>query len=98
MTLSESPDLLKRFRRTPWRFQQTFATPLKNLRPFVTTIISAYESIQEASVIIDQAVFEPKHLVSQLNKYNLPPQYTAGSCYTVVGSHEASELLETVLS
>src|SRR5262245_2470906 len=98
MKLSESRDLMKRFRRTPWRFQQTFATPLKNLSPFVQTIISAFDEVQEVSLVIDQVVFEPKHLISLLTKQSLPPQYIRGTQYTAIGSHEVSELLEAALS
>src|SRR5262245_17803853 len=67
MTLSESPGSLKRFRRTPWRFQQTFRTPLKKLQPFVATIVSTHEPFQTASITIDEVVFEPKHLMSLLS-------------------------------
>ena len=98
MKLSESPDLLKRFRRTPWRFQQTFATPLKNLGPFVQTIICALGELQEVSLVIDQVVFEPKHLIGLMTKHSLPPQYIRGTQYSAIGPQEASELLEAALS
>jgi hypothetical protein len=98
MKLSESPDLLKRFRRTPWRFQQTFATPLKNLSPFVQTIICAFDELQEVTLVIDLVVFEPKHLIGLLTKHSLPPQYIRGTQYTAIGSQEVSELLEAALN
>jgi len=98
MKFSESPDLLKRFRRTQWRFQQTFATPLKNLGRFVATILGAVDEVQEVSLVIEQAVFEPKHLIGLLTKHQLPPQYIRGSCYTAIGPQEAGELLEAALS
>jgi hypothetical protein len=98
MILSESPDSLKRFRKTPWRFQQTFATPLNNLGSFVDTIICAFDELQEVSLVIDQVVFEPKHLIGLLTKHSLPPQYIRGTQYRAIGSREASELLEAALS
>src|SRR5215510_6234956 len=75
MRLSQLDGTLKRFRRTPWRFQQTFQTPLKNLKPFVATISSSLEHLSGACMTIDQVVFEPKHLISLLEGHSLPPQY-----------------------
>src|SRR5258707_7209180 len=75
MKLSQLQGTLKRFRRTPWRFQQTFQTPLKNLKPFVATISSSLEPLSGACMTIDQAVFEPKHLIKLLSVHSLPPQY-----------------------
>lgn len=60
--------------------------------------MSAYESLEQASAIVDQVVFEPKHLLELLDKHSLPPQYIAGSCYTAIGSSEAKELLQAALS
>jgi hypothetical protein len=61
MEVSDTPSVLKQFRRTPWKFQRTFKTPLKNLQPFVATIVSAGQSFKTARITIDQAIFEPKH-------------------------------------
>src|SRR2546423_10678814 len=72
MKLSQLQGSLKRFRRTPWRFQQTFQTPLKNLKPFVATISSVLAPIGSASVTIDQAAFEPKPLIGFLPEHHLP--------------------------
>ena len=98
MTLSQTPGSLKRFRRTPWRFQQTFQTPLNNLPPFVSTIISACDSLKAGSLTIDEVVFEPKHLISLLHRYSLPPQYGRDWCIAVTGQQEVVELLEAGLS
>src|SRR6266566_2954102 len=75
MTLSQMQGSLKRFRRTPWKFQQTFHTPLGNLRPFVATIASALEPLRGGCVIIDQVVFEPEHLIGFLARHSLPAEY-----------------------
>jgi hypothetical protein len=98
MTLSEDPGSLKRFRRTPWRFQQTFLTPLKNLQPFVAAIVSAHERIQAGCVTIDQVVFEPKHLNALLVKHALPTQPGKGWSLVGSGEPEVAELLEATLS
>ena len=62
MTVSENPRASERFRKTPWKFQQTFRTPLKDLKPFVATIASGCEPFQGGCVTIDEVVFEPKNL------------------------------------
>src|SRR6185503_5158520 len=98
MTLSPTPGSLKRFRRTPWRFQQTFRTPLKNLLPYVSTIVSSHNPLQAASVTIDQIVFEPKHLISLFSRYSLPTQCERDWSVAATGEREVAELLETALS
>jgi hypothetical protein len=98
MTLSQSPGSLKRFGRTPWRFQQTFQTPLQNLEPFVTTILSARVPIQTASVIFDQVVFEPKHLLALFTRYALVPEYGHDWCVATTNPQEVKELLRATLS
>jgi hypothetical protein len=97
MTLSENPGALKRFGRTQWRFQQTFHTPLKNLRPFVSTIVSANKSIQAGCATIDEVVFEPKNLIALLRKHLLPIQYAREVTLTAAGPREVEELLEAIL-
>jgi hypothetical protein len=98
MTMSEDSGARKRFRRTPWRFQQTFFTPLKIVKPFVAAIVNARERLHKASVTIDQVVFEPKHLNALLAKHSLPPLAGCGFCLTATGEEEVAELLEAALS
>jgi hypothetical protein len=62
MIATHTPGVMKRFGRNPWRFQRTFETPLHDLDRFVSTIASAHGNIQEASIMIDQAVFDTEHL------------------------------------
>jgi hypothetical protein len=97
MTLSQNPGTLKKFRRTPWRFQQTFRTPLQDLRPFVTTIVSGKEPLQGGSVTLDQVVFEPKNWLALLARHSLAPEY--GREWTLVArdAGEVEELLEAAL-
>ena len=98
MTLSETPGVLKRFRRVPWRFQETFVTPLKDLGPFVSTIVSAHGSVQAGCLTIDQLVFEPKKLNAALFKYSLHAKVGRDWSLQANGSEEAAELLEAALS
>jgi hypothetical protein len=96
MTLSEAPGAVKQFRKKAWRFQQTFATPLKNLQAFVTTIVSGQE-FQGGCLTIDQVVFEPKHLISLLGNYSIPPRYGRGTSITAHSQEEVAALLEAAL-
>jgi hypothetical protein len=97
MTISQAPDALKKFRRTPWRFQQTFQTPLKSLHPFVTTIVSAKEPLQGGCVTLEQIVFEPKNLMALLSRHSLPTECGHESALTANGPREVEELLEAAL-
>ena len=58
MTLYHTPGMIKRFWRTPWKFQQTFHTPLKNLAPFVAAIVSAIEPLRGGTVTIASVVYD----------------------------------------
>lgn len=58
MTVTHNPGAVKRFRRTPWRFQQTVERPVaKDLDRFVSTIVAGHGDIKEAAITIDQIVF-----------------------------------------
>ena len=96
MTLSEAPGSIKKFRRVSWKFQQTFKTPLKNLQPFVRTIISASQPLQTGSFTIDQWVFEPKHLIDLLTRYSVPPRYEHDLSLIAHGEKEVEALLEAI--
>jgi len=61
MTVSHSIGAVKKLKRTPWRFQRTFHTPLRDLDRFVATIASAHPEMSSASLIVEGVAFEPKH-------------------------------------
>jgi hypothetical protein len=98
MLLSRTPGASKRFRRTPWRFQRTFGTPLKNLQPFVATIVEAAGPADAGCVTIDGVIFDPRNLLALLAKHSLPPQYGRDWSITVDTRHDAQSLLEAALS
>ena len=98
MTLTHTQGSLKRFRRTPWRFQQTFHTPLQKIPPFVATIVSAHGPLQAASAIIDDVVFEPKHLMSLLSSLCPASELGRDWCINATGPQETSALLQAALS
>ena len=97
MNLSETPSALKQIRKAAWKLQQTFKTPLKNLRPFVAAILST-ASPETAVITIEQAVFEPEHWIDLLTRYSLPPRYGKGVSVTAVGQQEVEELLHTAFT
>jgi hypothetical protein len=76
MTLSHTPGVIKRFRRIQWKFQQTFQTPLKNLAPFVSIIISAVHPMERGTVTIDNVIpFSSRHLLPLLEKHGMPSPF-----------------------
>jgi hypothetical protein len=98
MIVAESPGSIERFHKTKWRFQQTFRTPLQDLKAFVKTILSAHEGLQNGCVTIDQIVFQPTHLTTMLAKYSTPVQFERDWSIRVAGQHKIEQLLETALS
>jgi len=98
MILSATPGSLKRLRRIPWRFQQTFLTPLKNLNPFVATILSGRKPAEGGTVIIDSVVFDPKHLKALLASHSLPPSFSHEFSMEATGKDEVESLLRAALS
>jgi hypothetical protein len=97
MHISDTPGALRQFRKSAWKFQRTFKTPLKNLQSFVTSIVSACKP-QTACITIEAVVFEPKHLIEILTRHSLPVQYKSGMSVTGTGQQEIEELLYAALS
>ena len=61
--VSTGSGMLKKFRRTPWRFQQTVERPsAAELDRFVSTIFQARHQIKAATVTIDEVVFNTEQL------------------------------------
>jgi len=64
MTVSHTPGAVKKFRRTPWRFQQTVERPqASDLDRFVSTILSAHD-LKAATVTIDEVVFNTERMTA----------------------------------
>ena len=88
---------MKRFRKTAWNGQQTFQTPLQNLKPFVAEIIAVAGPIEAAYIVVDQVVFEPKNLGAVLTNHSLQPQLVRGLGVIGTGDEAAKLLLEAAL-
>jgi len=97
MELSENTNLLRKFRKTAWRFQQTFGTSSTDRQVFAASVVSAIHSLQAASVIVDQVVFEPKHFFAMLGRHPLPPHGLNKTSITALGPQEAGALLVAAL-
>jgi hypothetical protein len=68
MTVTQTPGAIKKFRRTPWRFQQTVEIPQGSDEPeqFAAAIAAAHGDMREATVIINQVVFDTLRITSLL--------------------------------
>src|SRR5262245_1657475 len=57
MIVTRASGTLKKFRRTPWRFQQTVERPgAGDLERFVSTIIMAHGKLEQVTVTIDAVI------------------------------------------
>lgn len=98
MIFSKTPGEIKRFRRSSWKFQETFLTPLKELERFTSIIITAHAPLEGASVTIDEVVFEPKTLNSLMTKHSISEALTHDVSLDVTGGEEVKVLLCSALS
>ena len=98
MTVGSSSGLIKRFWRTPWRFQRTFHTPLKNLDAFVGVIVSALAPLNELVVTIDGYVFDPKHVPAILPPHASAFHLIRDTTITATGEREGATLLRAALA
>jgi hypothetical protein len=98
MNISEAPGTLKKFRRTAWKCQQTFLTPVNDLRSFVAAIVSSNQQMKSGCVTIEQVVFEPTNLLNVLASHSMPPRDAGGISLTASGQQELEALLHAVFS
>lgn len=64
MTVSLASGAFKKFRRTPWRFQQTVEQPkVGDLPRFISTILQGHD-IVAGTVTIDQVIFNTERLTA----------------------------------
>ena len=94
--LSERPGAIRQFRDTPWEFQQTFKTPLKDLHRFVTTFLAPF-SFERGVVSTGEVIFEPKHLRHLLANNSLPVQDQYHLTILAEGQQAVADLLQAAL-
>ena len=97
MQIIHKPGSIKKFRRMPWRFQQTFVTPLKSLPPFVAEVCRAVEPLESATLTLEQIVFEPKHLAEYCQPLG-SSDWQLDTSFEATGEAEVAALLEAALS
>jgi hypothetical protein len=71
MNAVTSSDELKRFRRTAWRFQQTFLTPLQELPEFVWTIVDAGDGMKEGCLTLDEIALTTRQLEALFERHTI---------------------------
>jgi hypothetical protein len=94
--LSERPEEIHRFRATPWPFQQTFKTPLKDLNRFVTTFLAPF-SLERGTMSTDEVVFEPKDLLRLLSNNSLTVEDQYHLTIQAEGQQAVIHLLQAAL-
>ena len=75
MRLVQTPSAVKKFSRTPWKFQHSFQRPAAHLPEFVAKIVSAVPDLRDGILTVDKVVFEPTDLLELLKAHSLPPKY-----------------------
>jgi hypothetical protein len=88
---------IKKFRRTPWRFQQTFHTPLKNLDSFTTAILASFDHVDSGTVTIDSVIMEAKKLNTLLSSHELQHDLRHDSSIVAEEAVEVQPLLAAAL-
>jgi hypothetical protein len=66
--LREADSEIERYRANPGSVQQTFVTPLKDLRRFLATVLMPFP-FERGFLATDQVVFEPLHLLELLDDH-----------------------------
>ncbi|MGA3106189.1 MAG: hypothetical protein ABSD53_17045 [Terriglobales bacterium] len=94
--LTERTEEIKRFRATPWLFQQTFLTPLKDLNRFVSTFLEQF-SLEKGALSTDQVVFEPQNLLGLLANQSLSVDNYYDLKIEALGKPEIANLLSAAL-
>ena len=64
MKVSLTPGALKKFRRTSWRFQQTFECPQpSDSENFISTIVVANSELKNGTLRIDRVIFNAEKMM-----------------------------------
>jgi len=98
MLVSQSDGAMRKFRRTPWRFQQTFVTPLKELAAFTAAIVGSIPDVAAATVVVDQVVFPAKTLDALLSQRQLSLPLLRDASITAETADEVHPLLIAAFS
>ena len=93
MKFLETPGAIKKFRRTSWKFQVTFQTPLQALEPFVSAILGQEPAIERGILTVHDVVFEPKKLQALIPSGGDSLAVGKDSCFEAESRTEVEKLL-----
>lgn len=97
MPASHRNGAFKKFHRTPWRFQQTFQTPLRSLDSFTAAIFGSLGDARSGTIIIDAIVMQPTHLQALLREHHLPDDLQHDAAIEAESAAELQPLLSAAL-
>jgi hypothetical protein len=93
MNVTTAVGTLKKFRRTPWRFQQTVELPKVSDRDrFVSTIIAALDGLESAMITIDKDIFNTEKMTA------LCPAGSTLTHDTMILTHSAEGLYNLLIA
>jgi hypothetical protein len=94
--LREADSEIERYRANPGSVQQTFVTPLKDLRRFLATVLMPFP-FERGFLATDQVVFEPLHLLDLLADHAILVEDPWRFRLVVEGKDSIAKLLDAVL-
>ncbi len=97
MLATHQQGAIKKFHRTPWGFQQTFRTPLRNLDSFTATILGSLDHVDSGIVTIDSVIMEARNLRALLSSHQLQHDLRHDSSVVAEVSIEVQPLLAAAL-
>ena len=97
MLATHQQGAIKKFRRTPWRFQQTFHTPLQNLDSFTATILGSLDHVDSGTVTVDSVIMGIENLTTLLLSHQLQHDLRHDSSIVAEISAEVQPLLAAAL-
>jgi hypothetical protein len=95
--LPSVPESIHDFRTNPWPCQKTLVTPRKNMRSFLSTLLTVFP-IEQGTASTDQVVFEPDNLMDLLKGHEVIIENRWSFCIEASKAEGVSALLGTMLN
>ncbi len=93
---SERTEEIRQFHADPWRFQQIFLTPHKDLSRFVSVLLAQF-SLENGALSTDEVVFKPECLLELMARHSIEVGNYWSLNLSVEGRKSIAELLEAAL-
>jgi hypothetical protein len=97
MRAEHRPGSIKKFQRTPWRFEKTFQTPLRSLESFSAVIIESLGDMDGGLVTIDAVIMPAGKIEALLASSQLRHSLGHDSCLIAETAGEVRPLLVAAL-